>query len=179
MKNEDGQSTIEFAFTMILFIGMTFFFIQLALVFAAGNFFHYASFMSARSLLSAGPDEQEQRDRAKEALVRLTKRSVAQAGADRWPGLAVGIGGNDESGTLGAFIGEGDLFDPEDPSTVWQLGVRYRFRSRLFLIPVIGDAEVNSLTLTSESWLGRDPSIEDCRTDLENRVGRIVIDNGC
>ena len=72
----------------------------------------------------------------------------------------------------------------------WLQGVRYTFRSRLFLLPfggsgapssgnanVQGGSSVNSLTLTSESFLGREPADGDCQEQMAKWNG--IYDNGC
>lgn len=174
--SEEGQSTVEFAIILIFLMAFVLFFIQLSLVFAYGNYVHYATFMGARALLSSGPTTNDQIERSRAVMVRMLKKSEGQAGTDRWPGIAKGVGGGE---IAGAEIGPGGQYAKGNPAFSWQQGVRYRFRSRLFWIPLGGDASVNELTLTSESWLGREPSYEECVADLSERVGAIFLDNGC
>ena len=173
---EAGQSTIEFALTLILLLSFVLGFTQLSLVFGYANFVHYATFMAARAQLSAGVNEEDQIVVARRVLTKMLKRSEGQPGVDRWPSVARASGGGDGQ-VKGADFGNSQHYIAGDSSKSWMQGVRYTFRSRLFLIPVGGNASANSVTLTSESWLGREPSHSDCVTQLSN-LGA-VFDNGC
>ena len=175
IKNEKGQSTIEFTLTLTFLLAFVFFFLQLALVFGYGNYVQYATFMSARALQSATETQDDQIGRAKAVLIRMLKKSQGASGVDRWPGIGKGVDGQD---IAGADIGIVDPFDRNDPGLSWREGVRYSFRSRLFLIPLSQSDVANSITLTSESWLGREVTTEECSQFL-NRFGEIIFDNGC
>jgi hypothetical protein len=174
-ENNSGQATVEFALTLLLLLGFVFFYIQTAMIFAWGNYVHYATFMAARAYQAASATEEDQKTRAKNVLTRMVKKSAAIAGVDKLPSIARGVGGD----PAGVFIGQGNEFKPFDRDFSWQEGVRYTFKSRLFLIPMGGSQgpNVNSLTLTSESWLSREPTHEECLGDLKDRKG--IIDNGC
>ncbi len=176
LKKEDGQSTIEFILTMTMMVGFTLFFLQLSLAFAVGNYFHYATFMAARAYLSAGPDRSDQEQRARILGTEMVKQSIGTAGVDRWPGVAKGVGGGNPKGME---IGPGRQFDDGNISYSWQEGVRYTFRSPLFLGLFGGGESLEKFELTSESWLGREPSYRECLEDISARVPRLVIDNGC
>jgi hypothetical protein len=175
VRGESGQSTIEFALTLLLI--MTFFlgFTQLSLVFGYGNFVHYATFMAARAQLSAGVNTEDQTRRAQKVLTRMLKTAEGPGGRDRWPALGQAFGGQSE--VRGADFGAGNQFESGDPAKSWMQGVRYTFRSRLFMIPLGGNASSNSVTLTSESWLGREPSYSDCFQELIDKGA--LFDNGC
>jgi hypothetical protein len=173
-KNESGQATIEFALTLMLLLVFFFFYLQLSLVMAVGNYFQYATFMSARALLSSGPDDGDQIDRATQVLSMMVKRGANNPGQDRWTPIAKGAGGGGGIVT-GALIGQGPEFAPKDRDKSWQEGVRYTFRSRLFLIP-FGNVP-GAIELTSESWLGREPTISECSDFMSTVSG--IIDNGC
>jgi hypothetical protein len=55
--------------------------------------------------------------------------------------------------------------------------------SRLFLMPMGGGGRsaaaqtANSVSLTSESWLGREPSYQECQDAMGKVKG--IFDNGC
>jgi hypothetical protein len=179
-NKEEGQSTTEFALTLILLMSFVFFFMQISLIFGFGNYAHYATFMSARAYLSAGATPEDQIDRAKNVIVRTLKRSSTTSGIDRFPAIAMGTGGGDPQG----FNTNSPEYVPGDRNLSWLQGVRYTFRSKLFLIPLGGSSassgsgsSVNQVTLTSESWLLREPSDEDCQTQLGKVSG--IYDNGC
>jgi hypothetical protein len=181
-EKEEGQSTVEFALTLILLMGFIFFFLQLSLVFGFGNYVHYATFMSARAYLAAGPNGDDQVSRAKSVIVSTLKAGPSREGMDRFPGIARAVGGD---GPVTGMELDSPEFHKGDRDSSWLQGVRYTFKSRLFLLPLGGRSPAsgssgNSLTLTSESWLGREPSDADCARQLMERNGGLVIyDNGC
>lgn len=178
--HESGQSLVEFALAIFLVFGLLFFFIQLALVLSWGNYVQYATFMSARAYLSGGMNKGDQLQRAKDVLTRTVKRGSA-SNADRFPMIAEGFQGDDDT-VKGASIGGGPTFDPGNYDLSWMQGVRYTFRSRLFVLPIgrpgaTPDASKGQAVLTSESWLGRDPTYQDCLATMRQLKGQI--DNGC
>lgn len=179
-ERESGQSLVEFALSIFLVFGLLFFFIQLALVLSWGNYVQYATFMSARAYLSGGPNKTDQTDRAMDVLRRMVKRG-AISNNDRFPMIAQGFEGDDDT-VKGASVGGGSQFDPGDYDLSWMQGVRYTFRSRLFVLPIgrpgaRPDASTGQAVLTSESWLGRDPTYQDCLSVMRQLKGQI--DNGC
>ena len=181
--NERGQSTIEFMLTITLMMGFILFFMQLAFVFGFASYAHYATFMAARALLSAGPDGADAQSRARDVIVATLKQGDNQSGADRFSFIAQGSGTGDP---LGFQDQPPTQYVPGDRTSSWMQGVRYRFRSRLFLIPLGGNAagsgsSANSVTLNAESWLGQEPGTQECLTYLK-KVGTgtgVYFDNGC
>jgi hypothetical protein len=179
VEDESGQSTVEFALTLLLLMAFVLFYLQTAMMMAFGNYVHYATFMSARALYAAGPDPQDQEARAREVLVRMVKRRNSP-GIDRLPMIAKGEGQGD---VPGAKFSPPSQFNPVDPKSSWMQGVRYTFRSRLFLMPMGGGGKgaaakaANSVPLTSESWLGREPSYRECQDAMDKAGG--IFDNGC
>jgi hypothetical protein len=174
-----GQSTLEFVLTLLLLMAFVLFYLQLSMMMAFGNYVHYATFMSARALLSAGPDQTDQESRAKDVLTRMVKRRNSP-GLDRFPMIAKGEGSGD---VPGAQFQPPSQFNPTNYDSSWMQGVRYTFRSRLFLMPMGGGGSspaaksANSVPLTSESWLGRDPSYQECQDAMGKLKG--IFDNGC
>jgi len=174
-RDRRGQSTLEFALVMLMTLSFTLFFIQLCLVLAWGNYVQYATFMSARAFVAGGGDETGQMERAKLVLGRMVKRG----GRDRFPNIAKGVGGG--GGIQGAEIGQGPGYSPSRASS-WPEGVRYTFRSRLFSIPpgLPGkklEEDANSVTFTSESFLLREPTYDECVRNIITQGG--FVDNGC
>ncbi len=175
-RGEEGQATIEFALTLVLLLGVVFFYIQLSLVFAWGNYVHYATFMSARAYMAAGASKEDQTGRAQQVAVSMLKGGAGRSGADRLPAVARGEGGGDVEGL---DLSPPAQYSETDDSSSWMEGVRYTFRSRLIMLPMLGtrpNKGANSLTLTSESWLGREPTYSECLKSMD-KVG--IIDNGC
>lgn len=176
--DEEGQSTIEFALSLALLLVFVFFFLQFAMVSAIGNYVQYATFMGARAYLSGGASPDDQSQRARDVMVRMLKKSIGQAGTDRWGDLVQGLDGD----PAGVLIGQGQQMaerGPKNPAYSWQEGVRYRFRSKLFMGWMGGGTSIHLLDLVSESWLGREPSYQECVQDLRTKTGQAVIDNGC
>ncbi len=179
---QEGQTTIEFALTFMLFFVFIMFYIRLSLVMAFGNLVHYATFMAARAYYAAGPgsDDSDQRARARNIIVQLLKKGPGQAGVDKFPSIANGIGGGDPGGFEAGSPGNAQ-FDPKNRAFSWQEGVRYTFKSRFFMTP-LGSAVSSTIVLTSESWLGREPNEGECigaLSQFATQSGPPVIDNGC
>jgi hypothetical protein len=175
----EGQSTIEFALTLMLVAIFSLFYVQLSLVFAYGNYVHYATFMSARAYLSSGQSKSEQAGRARDVIVKMLQRSEAEAGSSRFPALGKGSGPGNPPGFQ---VDDPAQYDATNRDFSWMQGVRYTFRSRLFAVPLgkstaAPGQSVNTVTLTSESWLGRETSYEECAEEMTARKG--IFDNGC
>lgn len=177
MGCELGQSTLEFALTLLLLMAFVLFYIQLALMMGVGNYVHYATFMSARAYMAAGPSRENQVERARAVIGKMVKRSEG-SGADRFPSILKGTGGGEPNGFQVDPPGQ---FRAEERNSSWMEGVRYTFKSRLFVLPFGKGArtggDVNSLTLTSESWLGREPAYDECQDEMGRMLG--IFDNGC
>jgi len=179
-KNEAGQSTLEFALVLFLLMSFLLFYVQLALMMGYGNYAHYATFMAARAYLSAGPTPTDQQQRAETVIVRMLKKGQGQEGIDRFPSIAKANGDGDPKGVQ---IGAGTNFSETNRHLSWIQGVRYSFKSRLFLMPLgtgsgaAASVSSSSVILNSESWLGREPAYNDCQGDMATKEG--IFDNGC
>jgi hypothetical protein len=185
--DQKGQTTIEFALTLLLLMGFVFFYFQLALVLGFGNYIQYATFMSARAYLASGPTQSDQQARALAVLTRMLQKSEGQPTVARFPSIVSNIA------DPATGIGPSEQFVDGSRSTGWMQGVRYTFRGRLLLLPLSGRKPASliqagaptsgqplswqDLELTSESWLGREPSLKDC-DDTMNGKGWYY-DNGC
>jgi len=176
-SRQSGQATIEMVLTLTLLISFVFFQVQVALVMAYGNFVHYATFMAARAYLSGGNTDEDSRQRAADVIIEMLKKSKGQSGTDRWPGIAKSAGDGDVRAG-GAEIGvASDATSAGKDGSSWMVGVRYTFKSRLFFFS-LGSKSDGNLTLTSESWLGQDPSYSSCRENLSGKRATLL-DNGC
>lgn len=177
-SSKAGQSTVEFILSMILLMSLVLFYFQLSMIFAFGSFVHYATFMSARAYLAAGPDPSDQKARAKAVIVKMLKKSSGQAGVDKFPSIAKGFGSGDPTGFQ---VDRPPQFQKTNIDFSWLEGVRYTFRGRLFLLPLGRSltASQNRLELTSESWLGREPTAQECQDDMGKAKDGWIFDNGC
>lgn len=176
--SQGGQATLEFALVLILLLAFILFFLQLALVLSWGNYVHYATFMAARAYLSAGPNKDDQVERATSVIARMLKKGLNNPGTDRIATVAKGVGAGNVKG-LEFDLKELDLANRD---LAWPEGVRYTFESKLFLIPLAGlkdklNAKINRLNLKSESWLLRETPFNACVEDLKPKQG--IFDNGC
>ncbi len=189
-KKECGQTTTEFALTLILMTGFFFFYLQLCILFAWGNYVHYATFMAARAYQAGGQSKADQTARAKSVIIKSLKRGASRPGEERLPLFVRGVGGQEVTGLQ---IDPPSQFNPRVRDFSWLEGVRYTFRSKLFTLPLgLGatskvkngggggrDSSVNSVTLTSESWLGREPNYDECFGYMRQNFKTFFIDNGC
>jgi hypothetical protein len=172
LASESGQAVVEFVLTMVILLTMLMFVIQVTLFLSFGNFVQYSTFMSARAYLSGWPTEAEQLKHAEAVLGRTVKLN----GNDRFSLAARGINGT--SAVKGADIGREASFDPNNETLSWLQGVRYSFKGRLFLHPLAPssmETSASEVDLKSESWLGREPTYNECRTEM----GSNLFDNGC
>lgn len=183
INSESGQSTVEFVLTFILFISFTMFFFRLSLWLAYGSYVHYATFMSARAFMSSSDSLGDQKQRARYVIINMLKKSIGEPETEKFPFIAKGVSGTDPSG----FNADSPSnYSSTDNAYSWLQGVRYTFRSKLFILPLAGLKKSsssgsanasNAITLTSESWLGRESSDEECRNDMGKASW--IFDNGC
>ena len=141
---------MEFALTLMLLMAFVFFFMQLSLIFGIGNYVHYATFMSARAYLSAGPNQDDQTTRAKNVIISTLKAGQTLENRDRFPVARP---------RAGAQVFTGLDIDPPpfqmgNRYLSWLQGVRYTFKSRLFLLPLTGSraGATNERVLTRFSF---------------------------
>jgi hypothetical protein len=181
---------MEFVLTVILLSGFVLFFARLSFFLGYANLVQYATFLSSRAYQSGAKNQEEQCTAARTVLVSLLRKSSGLEGEEKY-GIAQGFGGGGGdpgcAPLVGAAIGRGDKFVATDDSYSWLQGVRYTFRSK-FSVSIFGDqpSAVSSassippgkLQLTSESWLGREPTEEECLSEIQAK-GVEPPDNGC
>ncbi len=175
-RRRAGQSTIEFLLVIGIVFGFGVFYYQFAAFLLYGNYAQYATFMASRALTAGGINADDQTKRADEVLVRMLRQYPTAPGSDRFPALARSEGGNSFSATADVGDGPEKAQDPNNKDFSWQEGVRYKFRGRLILGFLGASQGTNALELTSESWLGRGPTFDECVDFMESKGS---IDNGC
>ncbi len=182
---QEGQSVVEFTLAVSFFLAFMIFSFRMTLLFSFGSFVHYATFMAARAYLSAGPNQQDQEQRASHVLSVTVKNGQA----DRFAWLARGAN-QGVSDIRGAVIGRSQQFIATDSKFSWMQGVTYSFTSNLFLIPLTANgqgpssapagAQNQTLSLRSESWLGREPTTSECIQFMTTTSTQPwEYDNGC
>jgi hypothetical protein len=178
-NSESGQSTVEFALTMILVSAFMFLFFQLSMLMGFGSYIQYATFMAARAYLSAGPTAEDQVNRARTVIQQMLK-APGGTGKDRIPTIVKGDGGDD--GTVQGLSFDAPNFNKSARNYSWMRGIRYSFKGRVFFMPIgtgaVTKPNASWLSLTSETYLGRETSSEECKAEMQNRGGGIY-DNGC
>lgn len=172
-----GQSTIEFLLTSILILGFSYLIVKVSLLYAYGSYVQYAVYMSARAYASGGFSKEDQEERARNVLFQTIKKGINNAGENRFGqmmGQGVGTGTPE-----GAIIGEHEGYFAEgNRDFSWMEGVRYVFRSKIFVLPLGVSPDSNMMNLTSEAWLGREVTEIECKQYL-NQFGKVELDNGC
>ncbi len=172
-RAQQGQAMVEFLLSLIIIISFFFFYVKLSAVFAIGNYIHYVTFMSARAYLSSAPSQENQRENAESVLSTLI--------VGKWRTLIKAKGG--DSTVTGAHIGGGSFFQNDPTQGAWNQGTTFRFVTSVGLYPWNKVANPVQLDLTSESWLGREQSTQECettKTKIQNhaKVKFIYWENG-
>ncbi|MCO5143537.1 MAG: pilus assembly protein [Oligoflexia bacterium] len=214
-KSESGQAIIEFLIVSTLIITLMFVFIQVAWAIAFGHYAHYATYMASRSMLSGGVSRTDQTDAAEEVL-RATLNNAS--GNDLIKFLARSRGGDerDASGPepiTGTTVGTHPYAAGKENSRLysWAEGVQYNFGVKMFLIPLAsfiakeGEGESiqagtatepakpiewkGYLQFTSDAFLGRESTVDECQremTRISSSIGinrgdgnEFIQDNGC
>lgn len=214
-EGERGQAMIEFLVVIFIVITMIFLFVQVAWGIAFGHYVHYTTFIAARAYLSAGQTKTDQRDAAETILQKMLKQG---GGKDLFAFIAKARGADtrDAQGPepiTGAMVGTHPTASGKEKSRAysWAEGVQYNYALNLFLLPLSGSIAKEgygesitggppdnptkaiewqgTIPFTSDSFLGREPTYEECNvemTELGTRggIGRadgipFLEDNGC
>ncbi len=176
LKNEDGQSAIEFILTFMFALGLVFVFLNQAINYTAGYLNHYVNFMAARTYLVA------------DSGVNVSSTALnfaASAAEDKFNSYdlpSFGIASTDGSSfeVITPIVGNG-LFT----------GTVSQFTKRLSSLPVIGGGA--SAQFYSESFLGKEPTRITCYemvcaamtgsatscASLAGGTDFVLFDNGC
>ena len=145
IKNSKGQSAIEFLMTFTIVLAIVLSFYKIAVNFTNGYLVQYATFMASRSYLvydrnaTMVKDDAPAADRAKQAFDRFSI-----------PKLIPG------------FNGVPSFNDPEYQGNKTYVGAVTTYSQSFSISNMFGGK--NTLTLKSESFLGRGPSRAECGT---------------
>lgn len=208
-KNESGQVIVEFIIVFALISTMIFLFVNMSWGIAWGHYVHYSTYMASRAYLSAGLTQASQVEAAGAVLASTVKRS----GKDIFPFLPSRAGDErDAQGSEpvpGAMVGTHPMAIGKERSRLysWAEGVQYNFGMKIFLLPIAssvgkgGNKSIQApgdgkriefkglIPMTSDSFLGREPSVDECfreMTRLSSSTGisrgdnsDFIEDNGC
>jgi hypothetical protein len=156
MKNEKGQSTIEFITTFSAALGFVFLFLRMAINYTNGYMVHHATYMAARAFLVADSESQQKPEGRDQAALKQ-----AQAVFKKYlpEGLIAGF-----DGELKANLPDSTKFYPF-------VGLYVKF-TQPFSMGMIGGKE--KLDLRSEAFLGREPSRPDSYAQTCNAVKNLT-----
>lgn len=168
---------VEFILGLMIVISFFFFFVRMSAIFAAGNYVHYATFMSARAYASSAATADVQLQNASSELGAML--------SGRFKTLIKPKDG-DGSSIPGATIGNGPYFSAADS---WNQGVTFHYTAKLSMYPWSRDGQSIPLDLTSESWMPKEDSVTECEAKKPlivqqlstSGVTNVILewDNGC
>lgn len=170
LTEKKGQAAIEFIAVIIVIFFFLFFYLSLAIVLTVSEYMDFATFMAARTYRSGTSSPEYQRAGAESVTFKQYTDKIS-------PSIARN------------FRLEFKKLDPNDENTQ---GLVASYDMDLFYLPpifVMKDQPVSSITLTSEAYLGRDPTAIECQNffktltqklgiDINERVD-LMDDNGC
>lgn len=210
-ENEEGQVIVEFVIVFGLIATLIFLFVQMSWGIAWGHYVHYSTYMASRAYMAAGNTQADQYSAAKAVLLQTVKAG----GKDIFPFLAPSRGGGDRDATgaepvTGAMVGKHPFMVGKEHSRLfsWAEGVQYNFNVKMFLLPISafvakgGQGETITpggqgkaiswkgvIPFTSDSFLGREPTTDECLHDItrlstQSGINRgdnadFIEDNGC
>ena len=178
--NQAGQALMEFVLSLMIVISFFFFFIKMSATFVIGNFIHYATIMSARTYMSSAANQGEQQSRAEEVLRKMV--------GGRWKAI-VKPDTNSAGSVPGGFVGVGQIAQESLSQDYWNQGTTFSYTSKLSVYPWSKEGQGVDLKLTSESWMPREQSVDECvqtkgriTSDLSSagiNSAMVEWDNGC
>jgi Flp pilus assembly protein TadG len=185
LRREGGQGTVEMVLTLFAFFTILFMYVQIALSFSVANYIQYATFMAARAFLSAHPSEGEQ----KRAAASVLDAMLRPGGSEVFGSIAKPSEGTGDipGATIGA-TSRVELRATNSRRKAWEQGVQYKFKTKLYMVPLIRpkpSKDGSGLELISETYLGREPTADECVKYLKKRQTDLgiqkplIFDNGC
>lgn len=158
LQNRKGQTAVEFTIVCLVVFFFLLFFLSLSFVLILSQYMDYATFMAARTYKAAHGRVDVQQQRAREVFKEYADLVTGNALVKEVSNL------------------EFPKFVQIDANGRERLveGVRARYTVNLFYMPPIfitGSSPQSGIQLTSETFLGRDPTYEEC-TDFFSRFTR-------
>lgn len=159
LKNKKGQTAVEFILICLVVFFFLLFFLSLAFVLVLSQYMDYATFMTARTYKAAHGDTGSQLAKAQQVF-------EAYVAPVRGSGLVRNISPLN--------ITQANPTDRQNRSE----GFRVTYDLNLFYLPpLFAKNKVDSvITLTSESFLGRDPNVDECLGFFKDFTSRLGID---
>ncbi len=177
LQNEKGQTAVEFIVVVVVVFFFLLFFLSLAFVLVLSQYMDYATFMAARTYKAGHGDVLSQEQRARQVFDQYVQPVLSTSLVKSVSPLTF----------IQATPGGREHFSE---------GVRVTYTLNFFYLPplfVTGRQPSSLITLTSESFLGRDPNYEECFNFFDEFASRFGItlrsggadltsrmeDNGC
>ena len=150
LKNNKGQSTIEFIMTFTAAVGFIFLFLKMAMNYTDGYMVHHATYMASRSYLVFDDERRSLEEGDKNAFAKAQKVFTAYMP----DGLVSGVG-----------IGSLKENNPDPAITKYHafVGLWSEFTQK-FSLGFVGGKE--SMRFISESFLGREPTRSESRNQV-------------
>lgn len=172
---------MEFLLSLFGLLTILFMVVQTSISFGVANYIQYAVFMASRAYLS-GHATAADKSASAEAVLEATLR---KNGNDWLKSFA-----KEENRTIGKSPRVQLRNNDRARDTAWEQGVTYQFRSKLYMLPILSAArkgQDSTILLESQSWLGSDPTEEECLEVLKYRktvsaidgIPDFIFDNGC
>ena len=192
LKRKRAQGLIEFVLTLVAFLTIAFMFVQLALGMGVANYVQYATFLASRAYMAGARSQEAQTN----AAVTTLDRMLYKGGEDRFKSIIKAVETDGLTPLKGAMIGGPRITKSTVAETRlknWEQGVTYKFKARLYMLPFIKVSDSPGggyVELESQSWLGREPSFNECMDYMNKKTGPMgslrsqitgafLIDNGC
>ncbi|MFN8369003.1 MAG: hypothetical protein U0T83_00085 [Bacteriovoracaceae bacterium] len=140
MKNNKGQSTIEFIMTFAFTFGILFLFVKLAINSTTGYLVHYATFLSSRTYLVWENNGSTPNHSAAEQQARMVFRKIVKQSPENLQ------------------FNSPEKVSPGFPYEY--VGAYYSFSQGITVIPMVGGSQ--KANLYTESYLGREPTRATC-----------------
>lgn len=155
-RKEKGQAGVEFMVIMLVIFFFLFLLLSLSILFVISDYVEFATFMAARTYKAGASREEMQFQHAQE---------VFQSYTDKIQGIATN------------FTLERAQISPDDNQTA---GLLSTYDISLFYFPplfMLGGMPNPRVKLATDTFLGRDPSYEECQSFFQSLGKKLGIDS--
>ena len=182
LKNNKGIITIPFLLVLVIVLVFVLYFFGLAMTFAHISVTQYMSYSAARKLFVAGKSSYDQKISAKEHYEKLRlqffKTSAHRGQPGDWfsisPKLVTTKDKKDgKDGTLGALGDYTNSHSGRFKTAFYGANVLFISYFFKFKIPFLMESSDSLVQARISSFLGREPSVEDCEWFNKERVREI------
>ncbi len=147
MRNNRGQSTIEFLVTFIFVFGFVFVFLNISFLYTNGFLVHYATYMSSRAYLVFDNNSKE-KDGSDAGAERIAREVLNKFDLEKFIPAIDNVNRSTK------------IFHPDSGINNLYVGIRFEYQDYLPL-PMFTKLE-DPIIFVSESFLGREPTRSEC-----------------